>query len=90
MIGERYAPLSAAQMFSKGRRTGVARIVAAGAIAFEEAGEQLAVAAVPPGAQALGSALDAPDRSVNCRGEEPATAAPACSNDPRKCSTGAT
>jgi (heptosyl)LPS beta-1,4-glucosyltransferase len=34
MIGERYAPLSARQMFEQGRRTSVSRIVTAGPAAF--------------------------------------------------------
>jgi tRNA A-37 threonylcarbamoyl transferase component Bud32 len=54
-------------------------VAAALLIEDDEAGEQVAVAAVPPGAQALGSALATPDRSVNCRGDAPEAAAPACS-----------
>jgi glycosyltransferase involved in cell wall biosynthesis len=34
MIGERYAPLSARQMFEQGRRTGISKIVTAGPAAF--------------------------------------------------------
>jgi glycosyltransferase involved in cell wall biosynthesis len=34
MIGERYAPLSARQMFEQGRRTGVSKILTAGPAAF--------------------------------------------------------
>ncbi len=41
--------------------------------------EEVPLAAVPPGAQALGSDLAPPERSLDCRGEVPTPASPSCS-----------
>jgi tRNA A-37 threonylcarbamoyl transferase component Bud32 len=61
-----------------------AAIGAGAAILFGDDGENTAVAevpvpTVPPGAQALGSDLAVPDRSLDCRGELPAPDTPSCS-----------
>jgi hypothetical protein len=45
----------------------------------DESREEVPLAAVPPGAQALGSDLAIPERSVDCRGEAPTPRSPACS-----------
>jgi serine/threonine-protein kinase len=42
-------------------------------------GEEVPLAALPQGAEALGSALDAPERSLDCRGRAPTPGSPACS-----------
>jgi hypothetical protein len=44
-----------------------------------DAAPELPLPPVPPGAQALGSALDPPDRFVDCRGAAPASGSPSCS-----------
>ena len=45
----------------------------------DEAREEVPLAAVPPAAQALGSDLAIPERSLDCRGRAPTQSSPSCS-----------